>query len=171
MNKILIIGASGILGSKIQKHLPNASCPSHQELDITKKINYPKHEVVILCAAIKNKECIQNKLLGMKTNIKGVCNIAEYCQKNNSKLVYISTDYVFSGNKGDYKIDDELGPVNYYAETKLAGEIVVLNNSDDEKENIIEDFVSIITSFCAKIYGQRRSKRKTEKLIEELQND
>jgi len=54
---------------------------------------------------------------------------------------------------------------------KFNCEIVVLNNSDDEKENIIEDFVSIITSFCAKIYGQRRSKRKTEKLIEELQND
>lgn len=54
---------------------------------------------------------------------------------------------------------------------KFNCEIVVLNNSDDEKENIVEDFVSIITSFCAKIYGQRRSKRKTEKLIEELKND
>lgn len=50
-------------------------------------------------------------------------------------------------------------------------EIIILNQSEDEKENIIEDFVSIITSFCAKVYGQRRSKRKTEKLILELQND
>jgi predicted site-specific integrase-resolvase len=50
-------------------------------------------------------------------------------------------------------------------------EIVVLNSSEDQKENIIEDFVSVITSFCAKIYGHRRSKRKTEQLIKELQND
>ena len=54
---------------------------------------------------------------------------------------------------------------------KFDCEIIILNNSDDEKENIIEDFVSIITCFCAKIYRQRRSKRKTEKIIEELQND
>ena len=40
-------------------------------------------------------------------------------------------------------------------------EIVILNESNDDKERIIEDFVSIITSFCAKIYGNRRSKRKT----------
>lgn len=50
-------------------------------------------------------------------------------------------------------------------------EIVILNNTDDEKENIIEDFVSIITRFCAKIYGHRRSKRKTEQLIKELQDN
>lgn len=47
-------------------------------------------------------------------------------------------------------------------------EIVILNETNGEKEDIVQDFVSIITSFCAKIYGQRRSKRNTEKLIEEL---
>lgn len=47
-------------------------------------------------------------------------------------------------------------------------EIIVINNVESQKEDLIQDFVSIITSFCAKIYGQRRSKRKTEKLIEEL---
>ena len=51
-----------------------------------------------------------------------------------------------------------------------SAEIIILNNVE-EKENIIQDFVSIITSFCAKIYGQRRSKRNTEKLIKELQHD
>jgi predicted site-specific integrase-resolvase len=46
--------------------------------------------------------------------------------------------------------------------------IEVINNLDDDKEDLIQDFVSIITSFCARIYGQRRNKRKTEKLIKEL---
>jgi predicted site-specific integrase-resolvase len=49
--------------------------------------------------------------------------------------------------------------------------IEVINNTESEKEDLIQDFVSIITSFCARIYGQRRNKRKTEKLIKELQND
>ena len=49
-------------------------------------------------------------------------------------------------------------------------EIEVVNNSESAKEEIIEDFVSIITSYCARIYGNRRSKRKTELLIEELEN-
>jgi predicted site-specific integrase-resolvase len=46
--------------------------------------------------------------------------------------------------------------------------IEVINNLDDDKDDLIQDFISIITSFCARIYGQRRSKRNTEKLIKEL---
>lgn len=46
--------------------------------------------------------------------------------------------------------------------------IEVINNLEDDKEDLIQDFVSIITSFCARIYGKRRNKRKTEKLIKEL---
>lgn len=38
----------------------------------------------------------------------------------------------------------------------------------NHKEDLVADFISIITSFCARIYGQRRAKRKTEKLIELL---
>jgi predicted site-specific integrase-resolvase len=48
-------------------------------------------------------------------------------------------------------------------------EIEVVNCVQDEKEDLIQDFVSIITSFSARIYGQRRSKRKTEQLIKELE--
>lgn len=50
-------------------------------------------------------------------------------------------------------------------------EIEVINSVDTDEEDIIQDFVSIITSYCAKIYGKRRSKRKTEKLIKELKNE
>lgn len=46
--------------------------------------------------------------------------------------------------------------------------IEVVNHIDDEKSDLIQDFVSVITSFSARIYGQRRSKRKTEQLIQEL---
>lgn len=48
-------------------------------------------------------------------------------------------------------------------------EIEVVNNVEGEKEDIIQDFISVITSFSARIYGQRRSKRKTEQLIKQLE--
>lgn len=48
--------------------------------------------------------------------------------------------------------------------------IEVVNNVDNDEQSIIQDFVSIITSFTARIYGSRRSKRKTEQIIEQLKN-
>lgn len=48
-------------------------------------------------------------------------------------------------------------------------EIVVINNQDNGKDDLMQDFVSIITSFTARLYGLRRSKRKTELLIKELE--
>ena len=47
-------------------------------------------------------------------------------------------------------------------------ELIILNSNDNDKEDLIQDFVSVITSFCARLYGQRRSKRKTEQIIKDL---
>ena len=49
--------------------------------------------------------------------------------------------------------------------------IEVINEASSNKEDLIQDFISIITSFCTRIYGQRRSKRKTEEIIKELQKE
>lgn len=48
--------------------------------------------------------------------------------------------------------------------------IEIVNPPQTEKEDLIQDFVSIITSFTARLYGQRRNKRNTEKLIRELES-
>jgi putative resolvase len=50
-------------------------------------------------------------------------------------------------------------------------EIIIINPATTDKEDLIQDFTSIITSFCAKIYGQRRSKRSTEKIIKTLEEN
>lgn len=55
-----------------------------------------------------------------------------------------------------------------YIKTLFDGELIVINEVQEEQQDLIQDFVSIITSFCARIYGHRRSKRNTEKLIKEL---
>jgi len=48
--------------------------------------------------------------------------------------------------------------------------IEVVKEAENGRDDLMQDFVSIITSFCARLYGQRRSKRKTERLIQELQD-
>ena len=50
-------------------------------------------------------------------------------------------------------------------------DIEVINQADNDKKELMEDFVSVITSFCARLYGLRRNKRRIEKLIKELQNN
>lgn len=47
-------------------------------------------------------------------------------------------------------------------------QIEVINQTSNDRDDLMQDFVSIITSFCARLYGQRRNKRKTEQLINEL---
>lgn len=49
--------------------------------------------------------------------------------------------------------------------------IEIVNEVDTDKQDLIQDFVSVITSFCARLYGQRRTKRKTERLIAQLEHE
>lgn len=59
-----------------------------------------------------------------------------------------------------------------YIEILLAKDnkkVEVINESESDKRDLMEDFVSIITSFCARIYGLRGSKRRTEQIIQELE--
>ena len=44
-------------------------------------------------------------------------------------------------------------------------ELVIINQTEDDKQDLMQDFISLVTSFCARIYSKRRSKRQTEKLI------
>ena len=57
-----------------------------------------------------------------------------------------------------------------YIKSLYDGEIVIINEVKEDEEDLMQDFVSLVTSFCARLYGNRRSKRKTEKLIKELEN-
>ena len=58
--------------------------------------------------------------------------------------------------------------INLFCES-IGCKIIVINNQASAKEDLIQDFVSVITSFCARLYGQRRCKRKTEAIIRELE--
>ena len=58
-------------------------------------------------------------------NIIGTCNTVKACSEENIKLIYFSTGYVYQGNKGNYKEEDPLLPINNYAWSKLGGECAV----------------------------------------------
>lgn len=87
--------------------------------------------------------------------------------------------------RGLDRILDSKSPINLYVEHKdrltrfgfayieriiqmNGGSITIINKVDDSEDDVMQDFVSIVTSFCARIYGKRRMKRKTEQMIEVL---
>ena len=149
MQKLLITGASGLLGNKIVKIANHTYevIPTYNtmtlhsnsvKLDIT-NLNevfnvFSKLEpnIVIHTASETNVDkCEIEKEHAWKTNAEGTRNIAEACQKVNAKLICISTDYVFNGEKGLYDEEDKPDPVNYYGLTKLEGEKQVIKHCKD----------------------------------------
>jgi len=145
-NKLLITGASGLLGNKIVKlaTINHTVIPLHNtkplhtsslKLEITnlsEVLNlFQKLEpdIVIHTASETNVDkCETEKEHAWKINAEGTRNIAVACSKVGAKLVYISTDYVFDGEKGNYDEQDKPNPINYYGVTKLEGENQVINN-------------------------------------------
>ena len=53
---------------------------------------------------------------------------------------------------------------------QMGKDVEVINEAREEQEDLMSDFISIITSFCARIYGLRRQKRRTECIIKCLEN-
>lgn len=151
--KILITGATGQLGTELQKLLKQRNADfdalGADELDITDKkavdtyFENNKPAIVYHCAAYTavDKAETDAKELDEKINVDGTKNVAEACKKYNSTMYYVSTDYVFSGDRiaGEYLTTDPTGPVNEYGRTKLLGEKVV--------ESILDNYYIIRTSW------------------------
>jgi dTDP-4-dehydrorhamnose reductase len=133
MANIIVTGGSGKLGSEIKKNRPKFLYPARDEFDITstsKIENFldrnPQVDTVIHCAALVSPPIVnETPELAVITNIIGTSNLSVICFKRKIKLIYISTDYVFSGKKGNYLEDDELLPTNKYAWSKLGGECAI----------------------------------------------
>ncbi len=90
-----------------------------------------KPDVVVHAATLTDVDkCEMNKELAWKVNVEGTKNIVEAAQKAGSFLIYISTDYVFSGEKGCYKETDSPDPINYYGLTKLKAEEIVKTQTE-----------------------------------------
>jgi len=145
IGKTLLIG-KGFLGTKLLKIFSNkgASIASagiewgcNAVCDITKRnptinlIKKLKPENIILTASISNVDfCETHQKEAFKVNAKGTKNVADACVKTKSRLVFLSTDYVFNGNKGNYDEAAPLSPINYYGKTKAEAEKIVKSLQD-----------------------------------------
>ena len=148
--KLLITGASGLYGSKlasraIEKDFEVYSSDVQElsvygtfvKLDVSNKelvnevFKRVKPDVVVHAASLTDVDkCELNQDLAWKINVEGTKNIVEAAKNIDSSLIYISTDYVFNGEKGNYRESDEPAPINFYGLTKLKAEEVVKTQAE-----------------------------------------
>jgi dTDP-4-dehydrorhamnose reductase len=146
--RILITGASGQLGSYLldqlrgcSDHIIAWSSGSRQErfgtllqpVDLTDAdqvascFDEAKPNLVLHAAALASiAACYQTPQRAEKINHLGTAQLAELAARNKARLLYVSTDLVFDGKKGNYREEDEAHPSSIYAGTKLAGEKAAL---------------------------------------------
>lgn len=141
--KIAIIGSSGQLGSDLAKSFDNDEYEivplAHGDIDVTnfklskETLENIRPDVIINCAAyvrVDDAEDFPEK--AFVANAIGARNIAAISRELGSMLVYISTDYVFDGTKGQpYTEEDVPNPLGVYGNSKLAGEYFVKNIVDN----------------------------------------
>jgi dTDP-4-dehydrorhamnose reductase len=131
-SKVIFTGGSGLLGTAMKKIRPDIDYPPSSRFNVTNfsqmndYVSESNCEILIHAAAFISPPAIdKNPLRAIEVNIIGTSNIVTICMKYDIRLVYISTDYVFRGDKGNYKETDALYPVNKYAWSKLGGECAV----------------------------------------------
>ena len=168
--KVLVTGANGQLGwdmileLKKRGHEPVATdildsfgqdC-EYKKLDITDEkavnevIRSVRPDAVVHCAAwtaVDAAEDEENKPKVYAINVLGTKYIAEACNQINCKMIYISTDYVFSGEGTEpWEPDcEDFAPLNYYGKTKLEGEFAV--------KNALEKYYIVRTSWVFGSHG------------------
>ncbi|MEO1943259.1 MAG: dTDP-4-dehydrorhamnose reductase, partial [Candidatus Thioglobus sp.] len=139
--KILVTGKNGQLGKSINKMIVNNKQDNEfvfvgrEELDQSKKNSITSYfennnfDIIVNCAAYTAVDkAEEEKELADQVNHLAVAQLAEIANKQQAKLIHISTDYVFDGESIEpYLESDPTRPINTYGKTKLAGEKAVLN--------------------------------------------
>jgi dTDP-4-dehydrorhamnose reductase len=141
--RILVTGSNGLLGTRLMAVLEahyevfGISAHAHADrnefaVDLTKKENTVESitrimpQVVVHTAAMTNVDrCETERDLARQTNVEATANVVEGCINTGAKLIFISTDYVFDGARGNYLENDQTNPVNFYGVTKLEAERIV----------------------------------------------
>lgn len=147
--KILVTGANGLLGEKVTEIFKHESSHTllltdlHDKaeepkgfeyfpLDLTKKedvkdaIRNYSPDIIINCAAYTNVDgCETERELSWRVNVDAVKNLIIASRGTNSKLIQISTDYIFDGKSGNYDEQSKPNPLSYYGKSKLAAENAV----------------------------------------------
>lgn len=146
--RILIFGASGFLGKKCynifrRNHdvggtYSTKAIKGMKSLDITSQkavnslIERVSPDVVVHSAALVNvDDCENHQELAWDVNVEGTRNITNSCKIFGTKLIFISSDYIFDGTNSPYYEDSSPNPVNYYGITKLEAERIIREELHD----------------------------------------
>jgi dTDP-4-dehydrorhamnose reductase len=132
-NSILLTGGTGRLGRELIRLLPGLIAPPHNELDIVQPQTiqaaldrYAPQVLVHTAAYTDVGGAERDPATCWQVNVVGTRYLVSAVRERGGRLVYISTDYVFYGDRGLYKEEDPVGPVrNYYALSKLVAEAIV----------------------------------------------
>lgn len=148
--KILITGSCGFIGSNLLEYLNNKNFnvfgidvkdkkeKKYFNIDLTnanqtkKIIDKIKPDVIIHTVGLSSlKACDENPALAQKINVVTTKNIADTLKNKSCKLIFISSDYVFAGTKGNYKENDLKKPQTVYGKNKLEAENYIQKNLTD----------------------------------------
>lgn len=158
--KLLIIGASGVLGSRLyndaikKKYNVMGTFYSHEceglfHLDMTDRsgvhriFNFFRPEAVVICGGVTDVDlCEEKPKLAEEVNIKGTINLIKKTREYEARLALLSSDFIFNGENGPYAEDDKAMPLNVYGRTKLEAENAVRES--------LKDYLIIRT---AQLYG------------------
>lgn len=148
--KIIVTGVSGQLGNELIRQLTHGGCElgalpecyqnaevfgvDLPDFDLRKKdsvdetVDRIKPDLVLHCAAhTAVDDCEDHPELAMQINAEGTQYLAQACEKYASKLVYVSTDYVFDGESDrPYLESDPCKPGSVYGESKYRGELYAM---------------------------------------------
>jgi dTDP-4-dehydrorhamnose reductase len=153
MMRILVTGSNGLLGQKLSallqqqddiyliatargKSALTITKGEFHSLDITKEaevnrvITITKPDVVIHTAAMTQvDQCETDRQTCWLANVTAVEHLIKACTIINAHLIHVSTDFIFDGNRGPLDETEVPAPVNYYGESKLAAEKLVMASS------------------------------------------
>jgi dTDP-4-dehydrorhamnose reductase len=154
MKKVLITGSNGLLGQKliyqligypdylvfatsrgenrtlIKKRYEYIPLDITDEQEIQETFDYVQPDIVINTAAMTNVDACEDDKEGCwKLNVDAVQLIVNACEKYNSHLIHVSTDFIFDGVSGPYSEESEPNPLSYYGESKFAAEEIVKKSS------------------------------------------
>jgi dTDP-4-dehydrorhamnose reductase len=148
--KLLVTGASGLVGHKVaqlaldkghevysiyKEHPTNFGKPIKLDLtnqsQVSQTITKLEPQAIVHTAAYTDVDgCEINKDMAWKVNAEATKHLAMVSANLNSHLAYVSTDYIFDGEKGLYLEEDQPNPVSYYGYTKLKGEEFVKEHAE-----------------------------------------
>jgi len=130
--RVIVFGASGLLGRALVKELQHEQLTALSSSDadlcdgprIQHLIRAVCPDTIILAAAYTDVDgCESNRERAFTVNCEGAIHVAEAARETGSKLIFLSTDYVFDGNqRSPYEAGDNRNPINVYGESKARAE-------------------------------------------------